>query len=86
VGRRRSGSGAAPAERDVRLGEGRTAGEMDSTHIHTEGGRLAMAHHLGVRHKHSDSNGAPSPGAPLLTFFFGFLVASNNFLENDDQI
>ena len=39
-----------------------------------------MAHHLGVRRKHRDSNGAPSPGAPLLTFFyfFGFLVACNN--------
>ena len=45
-----------------------------------------MAHLLGVRHKYLDSNGAPSPGAPLLTFFFVFLVASNIFLENDDQI
>ena len=43
-----------------------------------------MAHLLGVRHKHRDSNGAPSPGAPLLTFF-GFLVACNNFLENDHK-
>ena len=45
-----------------------------------------MAHHLGVRHKNSDSNGAPSSGAPLVTFYSLFFVASNNFLENDDQI
>ena len=39
-----------------------------------------MAHLLGVRHKHHDSNGAPSPDAPLLIFFyfFEFLVACNN--------
>ena len=42
-----------------------------------------MAHLIRVRHKYLHSNGAPSPGAPLLTVF---LVASNNFLENDDQI
>ena len=35
---------------------------------------IPMAHLLGVRHKYIDSNGAPSPGAPLVTFF-GFLVA-----------
>jgi len=47
---------------------------------------IPTAHRLGVRHKYIDSNGAPSPGAPLLTFLLLFLVASNNFLENDDQI
>ena len=30
---------------------------------------IPMAHLRGVRHKYIDSNGAPSPGAPLVTFF-----------------
>ena len=33
---------------------------------------IPMAHLLGVRHKYLDSNGAPSPGAPLVTFFWFF--------------
>ena len=31
---------------------------------------IPMAHLLGVRHKYLDSNGAPSPGSPLRTFFY----------------
>ena len=47
-------------------GEGRGIGRRG---IQLEGGMLVMAHHLGVRHKNTHSNGAPFSGAPLITFF-----------------
>ena len=36
---------------------------------------ISMAHHLGMHRKHRDSNGAPSPGAPLLTFYFFWIFS-----------
>ena len=47
-------------------GEGRGIGRRG---IQLEGVMLVMAHHLGVRHKNTHSNGAPFSGVPLVTFF-----------------
>ena len=71
----RGGGGAGEPERVWRGMEGDLAREREggigrrAGYPAIEGGMLVMAHHLGVRHKNTDSNGAPSSGAPLVTFF-----------------
>ena len=49
--------------REVGSGEGEGRG-IGRRVIQLEGGMLVMAHHLGASHKNTDSNGAPSSGAP----------------------
>ena len=58
------GGGKGDLAREREGGIGRRAG-----YPAIEGGMLVMAHHRGVRHKNTHSNGAPFSGAPLVTFF-----------------
>ena len=74
------GRGAGEPERVWRGMEGDLAREREggigrrAGYPAIEGGMLVMAHHLGVRHKNTHSNGAPFSGAPLVTFFHYFLL------------
>ena len=74
------GGGAVELEREWRGMEGDLAREREGVigqragYPAIEGGMLVMAHHRGVRHKNTHSNGAPFSGAPLVTSSFHYFL------------